>query len=216
MDLSQIIDNRLYLGTLKREANPKTRQYWLTIEKNIVIINPEIIQEQLERARQKVLQARKEWKEIIVLSDKLVYKDDIENICESKGVHYFSYKVPSGVITNFETLRQNINKMNELRKFIESEDFLKLTKKEQQVKKRQLKKIENIYKWVKNLEKRPELVIVVDGMFLSKFVNEVEKTGVEWIIMASTDFNRWLDDKLLMMNVNWPKSVPAVLRYLLD
>jgi small subunit ribosomal protein S2 len=76
----------------------------------------------------------------------LLYKEELEKLCEEKGVHYFSYKVPSGVITNFETLLANIKKMNELRNFIESDDFEKLTKKERLVKKRQLKKLENIYK----------------------------------------------------------------------
>ncbi len=216
MDLQQIIDNVLYIGTLKSEANPKTRDYWLTIKNWLVIINPEVISLQLKRAKEKVEKMLKEKKDILVLSDKLVYKEEIEDICEKKGVHYFSYKVPSWVVTNFETLHKSIKKMNDLRKFIESEDFEKLTKKEKQVKKRQLEKMEQVYKGVKNLEKKPDMVIVIDGMFLSKFVDEIIKTGVEGVVLASTNFNKWLDDKLVMMNVNSYKSVPAVLRYLFE
>jgi small subunit ribosomal protein S2 len=162
MDIQKIIDNKLYIGTLKKFANPKTKKYWLDVKNNVVLINPEVIAQQLENAKNKVHSYLKEGKDILVLHDKLLYKEELEQLCESKGIHYFSYKVPSGVITNFETLLVNIKKMNDLRKFVESDEFNKLTKKERLVKKRQLKKMESIYKGVKNLEKKPDIVIIID------------------------------------------------------
>ena len=215
MDIQQIIDNKLYVGTLKKDANPKTRQYWASIQNNVVIIDPNAILSQLEEAKEKVQSFLKEWKEVLVISDKLIHKEEVEKICEEKGVHYFSYKVPSWVVTNFKTLYASIKKMNDLRKFIESEEFEKLTKKEQMVKLRQLRKMEFVYKGVKDLSKKPDLVIVLDGAFLSKFVDEIEKTGVAWVILASTDFNKWIDESLVLMNVNNHNGVLSVLRYLL-
>ncbi len=217
MDLRQlVIDNKLYIWTLKSSANPKTEKYWAGVVDGLVVIDPEIIVSQLDRAKELVKKHKEAWGDILVLSDKLIYKEEIEQICEANEVHYFSYKVPSWVITNFETLYSNIKKMNDLRKFIESDDFMKLTKKERQVKKRQLAKMESVYKWVKNLTKKPDLVIVVDGTFLSKFVDEIVKTGVDGIVLASTDFDKWLDDKLVVMNTNSYVSVPSVLKYLLE
>ena len=217
MDLKQlVIDNKLYVWTLKSNANPKTEKYWAGVVDGVVVIDPDVIVSQLERAKELVKKHKDAGNDILVLSDKLIYKEEIEQICEKAGVHYFSYKVPSGVVTNFQTLYSNIKKMNDLRKFIESDDFLKLTKKERQVKKRQLAKMESVYKGVKNLTKKPDLVIVVDGMFLSKFVDEITKTGVDGIVLVSTDFNKWLDDKVVMMNTNSYVSVPSVLKYLLE
>jgi len=217
MDLKQfVIDNRLYIWTLKSDANPKTEKYWAGVVNGLVVMDPDVIVSQLERVKELVEKHKAAWNDILVLSDKLIYKEEIEKICEANDVHYFSYKVPSWVVTNFETLYSNIKKMNDLRKFIESDDFLKLTKKEKQVKKRQLAKMESVYKGVKNLTKKPDLVIIVDGTFLSKFVDEIIKTGVDGIVLASTDFNKWLDDKLVIMNTNGYLSVPFVLKYLFE
>jgi small subunit ribosomal protein S2 len=217
MDIQNIIDNKLYVGTLRKYANPKTKKYWAGIINDVVVINPEYIQKQLEKAREKVQNYLNEGKEILVLHDKLLFKEDVEDICSKKGIHYFSYKVPSGVITNFETLLQNIKKMNELRKFIESEDFEKLTKKERLVKMRQLKKMEFIYKGVKDLERKPDLVIIIDGQYLEKFVHEVELTGLDNIVIANTNFNRWWnEDNLILANTNSYKSLKFILSYLLS
>jgi small subunit ribosomal protein S2 len=216
MDVQKIIDNKLYIGTLRKYANPKTKKYWADIKNDVVLINPEIIASQLENAKNKIQKYLKEWKEILVLHDKLLYKEELERLCEEKGVHYFSYKVPSGVITNFETLLANIKKMNELRKFIESEDFNKLTKKERLVKKRQLRKLEDVYKWVKNLTKKPDVVIIIDWRYLEKFVHEVEISKIDNVVISNTNFNRWWDDNnLIVANTNSYESLNYILRTLL-
>lgn len=107
--------------------------------------------------------------------------------------------------------------MNELRSFIESEDFLKLTKKEQLTNQRKLKKVEMIYKGAKNLRKRPDLVIVVDGKSMMKFVKELDKTGIDNIVIASTNFDtRWNKDNLVIANVDSYQSLNYGLSYILN
>jgi len=107
--------------------------------------------------------------------------------------------------------------MNELRSFIESEDFHKLTKKEQLTNQRQLKKVEMIYKGVKNLRKRPDLVIVVDGKSMMKFVKELDKTGLENIVIASTNFDTRRDkESLVVANIDSYQSLHYGLSYILN
>lgn len=217
VDIKDIIDNKLFIGNLKKYANPKTRKYWADVYNDMVLINVDVIYDQLKRAAEKVKSYLEEWKEILVIHDKLLYKEEIEQMCSSKWIHYFSYKVPSWIVTNFETLLQNIKKMNDLRKFIESEDFKKLTKKERLVKLRQLEKMENIYKGVKDLTKKPDLVIVVDGKYLEKFLHEIELTNVDNIVIANTDFNRWWkEDNLIVANTNSYESLDYIFKTLLS
>ena len=73
IDIKDIIDNKLYVGTLKKYANPKTRKYWADIYNDVVVINPEVIYEQLKKAAEKVQSYLKEGKEILVIHDKILY-----------------------------------------------------------------------------------------------------------------------------------------------
>ncbi len=214
--LDQILWSKTYVWTLKKYSNPKTQKYWADVQNWVTIINPEVIASQLEAARTKIQQLKKDNKQILLICEKVLYRDEIEALSKDTWIHYLNYKVPGGVLTNFDTLTSRINSMNELKNYIDSEDFGKLTKKEKLVKIRQYNKLEIVYKWVKNLKALPDFVIIVDGVFMSKFVNEVEKMKIDNLVLSTTNFNRrWKDENLVLMNVNSYDSLDFVLKYIL-
>lgn len=59
------------------------------------------------------------------------------------------------MLTNFDTLLSRVRSLQEMRAYVESESFDTLTKKEQSMKKRALRKVEKVYKGVVNLRKIP-------------------------------------------------------------
>lgn len=203
LTVESIIKAKLHIGNLKKESNPKTRSFWL--EHNAapsIVFDPEKIKTQLELAHEKFLEAKKAKKEILVLCETPLFNTEIEKIAAKAGFHYMTQKIPSGFLTNFDTLITRIRSMNELQAFIETEAFHGLTKKEQLTIKRKLAKIEEVYKGVKDLKKTPDLIIVVDWATLVKFVDEVTKTKKDAIILVSSNFDRWIDEsKLVTCNV---------------
>lgn len=212
-----VMDAHMHIGNIKKLASTKTRAFWLDIKNGLVIIDPDKIAQQLETAKAKVQEAKKAGKEILVICEKTLYADELEQMADKAGFHYLNYKVPAGFLTNFDTLVTRIKGMNELRSFIESEDFKRLTKKEQLTNQRKLKKIEWIYKGAKNLRKKPDLVIVVDGKSMMKFVKELDKTGLDNIVIASTNFDTWRDkDSLVIANIDSYKSLDFALPYILN
>jgi len=212
-----VVDNKLYLGTPKSKYFPKITDNVVLGEKNRqIVIDPAKIAEALEKVKEVIAAAKKEGKDIVVVFDKEAFRDDVEKLCEAEGVMYLNAKVPSGFFTNFETFSRRIHSMNKLRKFIESEDFLKLTKKEQLMKKRELKKLEDIYKGVTKLNKLPDLVIVVDAEYYLNAVKELEKAGIDYVAVANTDLSKWLKtDKLVVANTNSYEAVSYLLNYIL-
>ena len=215
--VNAIVDNKLYLGTPKSKFFPKVTDSVILGEKNRqIVIDPEKIADLLEKAKDVIQSAKKEGKDIVVVFDKEAFKDDVENVCEANGIMYLNAKVPSGFFTNFETFSKRIHSMNKLRKFIESPEFLKLTKKEQLMKKRELKKLEDIYKGVTKLNKLPDLVVVIDAEYYLNTIDELEKAKIDYVAIANTDLSRWLKtDKLVVANTNSYESVSYLLNYLL-
>lgn len=112
----------------------------------MVILDPAVIEQQISDAKKQVSSVKKSNKQILVICEKTVYKDELEKLSEKAGFHYLNHKVPSGVLTNFDTLLGRIRSLKELRAFVDSASFDTLTKKEQSMKKRELKKIEQVYK----------------------------------------------------------------------
>ena len=103
-------------------------------------------------------------------------------------------------------------------KFMDSEAYTSLTKKEQLVYKRNFDRANKVYKGVTKLKKRPELVIIVDGNMLSTLIDEVEnlKGKLEAIVVAWTNFSRyWPEDEIVTTNINSYQALDFVLKTIL-
>jgi len=147
-----------------------------------------------------------------VICEKEMYKENVEALAGVVGFHYLNHKIPAWVLTNFDTLLSRIKSLQEMRTYVETESFTSLTKKEQSMKKRSLAKIEKVYKGVVSLRKRPDLVIIVDGQMMHKFVEEVEKLTIPAIILASSNFDMWTKAHKVLCNVNSQQSIDFVLK----
>lgn len=214
--IQDIIDNKLYVGHPKNQSNPKTRASWAGVYNGQVIFDPAIIADQLQAAKKIVQEAVSKKKTVLILWDKEIYKDELAVLAEKKWVFYMNHKIPSGVLSNNETLMGMIKTLTTLAAFVWSESFHDLTKKEQSMKKRLLKKIELVYKWVKSLKSKPDLVIILDGQMMQKFIHECEKIHVPAIVLTSSNLNKWTTSHLLTCNVNSQRSLWFALEYILS
>ncbi len=211
-----IIDAKAFVGHPKNQSNPKTREFWLGVHEGTVIFSPEIIEKQIAIAKKTFQDMKKQNKEILVICEKELYKDQIGKLCDAAKINYLNHKVPAGVLTNFDTLLLRIRNLQDMRSFVGSETFKTLTKKEQSMKTRELKKVEEVYKGVVNLRRKPELVIIVDGQLMHKFVEEVDTLKLQSIILASSNYTNRSNPHIVPCNVNSVSSLTYVLEQILQ
>jgi small subunit ribosomal protein S2 len=213
----QVVDAQAHIGSLKNESHPKTSPYRAEITHGLVVINPEIIAEQINKVHEKIQEAKKAGKEILVVSEKKMYAGDLTDFAKTAGFSYLDYKIPGGFLTNFNTFKKRIDAINDMEKFMESDAYATLTKKEQLIYKRKFARVNKVYKGVTKLTKKPDLVIVLDGTMLGVLLDEAQKVqGLETIVIASTDFPRyWDEDKIIMANVNSHKALDFVVKNIL-
>jgi small subunit ribosomal protein S2 len=206
---------QLHVGSLKNEASPKTRKFWHGVQRNVVVINPEMIKPQLEAAQKRIKAAQAEKKQILVVCDKSMYLQELEAMSEKYSFHYLNAKVPGGFLTNFDTLMRRIKDLNSRLLFIDSEDFLRMTKKEQVAYKRDVTKIQQVYGGVRKLTNKPDLVVVIDGTNLTNFLRELKKEKIDNVVCCSTDFAQWRDEsKLLVANMKSHTSLDFIMNAL--
>jgi len=213
--IDDIVAVKGYIGWLKSDANPKTRDWWLDVKKGVVVVNPEMVATRLDEMREKVQKALEEGKKVLLIYEKSMLREEIEEIASKKGVYYLNYKVPWGILTNFETILKRVKSMNQLREFVNSPEFKLLTKKEQLTKKRELEKLEIVYKGIKDLDSKPDLVIVLDGMYKPSLLDEIKRAKVDYLVVTPPSLNRRLDeDKVLVTNTYSYKTLKFVLSYI--
>ena len=215
--LEELVANKVYVWTTRAEYFPKvTDSMILWTKDKQIVIDPNKIADVLIKLKEKIDTFKSEWKSIVVILDKEAFQDEVKEVCSHSNISFLNRKVPSGIFTNFETFSKRIHSMNKLSKFIESPSFEKMTKKEQLMKKRELAKLKLVYEGVKNLNKLPDLAIVVDAEYNSWVIDELEKVKIPYIAIANTNLSRYIEKgDLLVMNTNSYESVTYVLNYLL-
>lgn len=75
-----VIKAHMHIGNIKKLASTKTRSFRLDIKNGLVIIDPEKIVTQLEKAKEKFQEAKKAGKEILVICEKSLYTDEIADM----------------------------------------------------------------------------------------------------------------------------------------
>ena len=191
VSIQDIIDNKVYIGSLKNESHPKTSPYWLDVVNGLVVLNPESIVKQMEGAKEKIQTVKKANGSILLICEKKMYSEEAQALCEKNGYSYLTHKTPGGFLTNFDTLIKRIESLNEMAAFMKGDNFQTLTKKEQLIYQRKFDKINKVYKGAKSLNKRPDLVLVVDGAEMGGIIDEIEQTNLESIVLASSNYKRY-------------------------
>jgi small subunit ribosomal protein S2 len=215
--VKNIVDAQVHIGTLKSEAHPKTSNYRLDIVNNIVVLNPDKVLEQLNKAKAKVQEVKKSGQDILVICEKKMYADEIKAIGEKYWVSYLNYKALGWFLTNFDTFKTRIGSMNKMNSFIDTEEFNSLTKKEQLIYKRSLVKTKKVYEWVKWLTSKPGLVIVLDGSMMENIIRELNSQwGIDNIVICSTSYNKYMWENDVIANVLSYKSIDFVMNYILS
>ncbi len=209
----QIKKNMLFVWGLSKFANPKMRKYCKWKESGVVFLDEKIVSSQLDVANKKISKYVSSKKNILLVTQQSLYSNEVVEIAKKNNVFYMKTKVPAWFLTNFETLIKSVKKMNEIQKFVQSDKFVKLSKKEQSSMKRDLLKMEKIYLWVSWLTAIPDLVVVVNWTLMNWVVREIEQVWIDSIILASSDFDkRRKEDSIVMLNTNSYTSVMFALQ----
>ena len=217
ISLEEVVKNKGYIGGLKSDANPKTRDWWVDVIDWVVILDPQKVAVAVEKLKAAIDEAVSAGKKVLIIYEKSLLREEIEQMAAKKGVYYLNYKVPGGILTNFDTILKRVRSMNELRDFINSPQFQLLTKKEKLTKERELQKLEMVYKGIKDLDSHPDLVIVVDGMYKPSLLDEVKKSRIPYFVITSPSLNRELDeDRIVVTNVQSYKALRSLLEYVLS
>ncbi|MCL5794958.1 MAG: 30S ribosomal protein S2, partial [Patescibacteria group bacterium] len=149
-------------GHKPERTNPKAKKYVFGIRDGVNVINLEKTREKLAEALAYVKKASSEGKVIVFVSSKRQAKDVIKKAAEEATSPYIDMRWLGGMLTNFETIKKSIRKLESLEAEMASENFKLLTKKEKLLIERKKDKLLNSLRGIRSLSKTPDILFIVD------------------------------------------------------
>ena len=185
--MKQLLEAGVHFGHQTKKWNPKMSRYIYAARNDIHIIDLQLTVGLIEKAYNYVVDSVKEGKTVLFVGTKKQAQDAIKEEAERCGQFYVNSRWLGGTLTNFRTIRSRIDRMVKLEKMEENGEFDLLPKKEVAKLKEEMAKLQTNLNGIRNMNKLPGLMFVVDPHNEDIAVAEARKLNIP--IVAITDTN---------------------------
>ena len=151
-------------------------------------------------------------KTLLFVGTKIQFKNILKEMAETLNLPYVTERWLGGTFTNFEVIKKRVEHFKELEKKIENpEEIEKYTKKERAVLQEELRKLQIKFGGIKNLEKIPDALFVLDIKKDILAIKEARMKGVKIIAISDTNCDPSLVDFPIPANDDAISSVKYIL-----
>ena len=187
VSIKQLLEAGVHFGHPTKKWNPKMLEYIFTTRNGIHIIDLQKTVKKFEEAYTYVRYLSEAGGTILFVGTKKQAAESIRDESVKCGMYYVNVRWPGGMLTNFKTIRKSIGRLNELEKMQADGTLNLLPKKEAAKKLKEIDDLEKIYGGIKNMERLPDAIFVVDTRKEANAVKEAKKLGIPVIAIVDTN-----------------------------
>ena len=187
VSMKQLLEAGVHFGHQTRRWNPKMARYIFTERNGIYIIDLQKTVKKLEEAYSFVKEIAANGETVLFVGTKKQAGDSVKEEAERAGVHYVNARWLGGMMTNFKTIQRRIKRLEQLRKMQEDGTFERLTKKEVIKLELEIEKLEKYLGGIKNMDKLPGALFIVDPRKERIAVAEAKKLGIPIVAIVDTN-----------------------------
>ncbi len=186
--MKQLLEAGVHFGHQTSRWNPKMKPYIFGARNKIHIID---LQQTVRMVKDVCAQVR----DLIVAGGHVLFvgtkkqaQDSVREEAERCGMSYVHHRWLGGTLTNFQTVRQSIERLKKLEEMANDPKIVEaLTKKEMLAHSRERAKLERALGGIKDIKKLPDAVFIVDPGQEAIAVKEARKLGIKVIAIVDTD-----------------------------
>ena len=187
VSMKQLLEAGVHFGHQTRRWNPKMAKYIFTERNGIYIIDLQKTVKKLDTAYNFVKDVSAEGGEILFVGTKKQAQEAVKEEADRCGMHYVNARWLGGMLTNFRTIRRRIDRLEQLIKMREDGTFDLLPKKEVIKHELTITKLEKFLGGVKNMNKIPKAMFIVDPRKERIAVAEAIKLGIAIVAIVDTN-----------------------------
>jgi len=184
--MQELLKAGVHFGHQKRKWNPKMARYIFTERNGTYIIDLRQTIKMLREACNFLKDIVSQGEIVLFVGTKRQAADTIAEEAKRCGMYYVNERWLGGMLTNFSTIRRSIRRLNDLDKMESDGTFNLLPKKEVTDLKRQKEKLERNLSGIRNMQKLPGAVIIIDTIKEKISIQESNKLVIPSIAIVDT------------------------------
>jgi small subunit ribosomal protein S2 len=211
LNLEEMAQANLHFGHRVSKVHPKMMPYIYGVRETVHIINLEKTKEKLKEALKFIQELISQNKIFLLVGTKPQVKELIKELAQEFNLPYVNERWLGGTFTNFQTIKKRVEYFKELERKKAEGELEKYTKKERAKFDKELKDLEMKFGGIKNLERLPDAVFIVDMKKDKLAVKEARRKGVKIIAISDTNTDPTLADYPIPANDDAISSLKYIL-----
>ena len=216
VSLAQLLEAGVHFGHKAYRWNPKMFPYIYTERNNIHILDLIQSAQLLKEANLYLESAAEQKKVILFIGTKRQASALIVQEAKRCNAYYVNYRWLGGMLTNWVTLKSRIARLKNLEQQEIDEVFKLLPKKEASLRQTELEKLRKHLDGIKNMNRLPDVAIVIDQKREMTAIRECRKLKIPIISILDTNCNPDLIDIPIPGNDDAVRSIKLILKSLTD
>ncbi len=210
----QLLEAGVHFGHLKKKWNPKMLPYIFAEKKGIHIIDLNKTVDHLQEAAAAMKQIAKSGKKIMFVATKKQAKEIVSECAKRVNMPYATERWLGGMLTNFNTVRKSVKKMQSIEKMLADGSAESLTKKERLTLTRDKEKMEKVLGGIAQLGRLPAALFLVDIGHEHIALAEAKRLGITTFGMVDTNSDPNKVDFAVPANDDATKSIAIITNYI--
>ena len=210
----QLLEAGVHFGHLKKKWNPKMLPYIFAEKKGIHIIDLNRTVECLQETAAVMKQIARSGKKILFVGTKKQAKDIVNECAKKVNMPFVTERWLGGMLTNFNTVRKSVKKMQSIEKMLGDGSFDSITKKERLTLSRDRDKMEKVLGGIAQLGRVPAALFIVDIGHEHIALAEAKRLGITTFGLVDTNCDPNKVDFPVPANDDATKSIAIIANYL--
>jgi small subunit ribosomal protein S2 len=210
----QLLEAGVHFGHLRKKWNPKMLPYIYAEKKGIHIIDLNKTVECLQETAQALKNIAKSGKKIMFVGTKKQAKEIVTECAKKVNMPYVTERWLGGMLTNFNTVRKSVKKMQSIEKMLNDGSFDSITKKERLQLSRDKDKMEKVLGGIAQLGRIPAALFIIDIGHEHIAMSEAKRLGITTFGMVDTNCDPNKVDFPVPANDDATKSIAIITNYI--
>jgi len=210
----QLLEAGVHFGHLRKKWNPKMLPYIFAEKKGIHIIDLNKTTECLQETAGVLKQIARSGKKILFVGTKKQAKDIVTECAQKVNMPFVTERWLGGMLTNFNTVRKSVKKMQSIEKMLGDGSFDSITKKERLTLSRDKDKMEKVLGGIAQLSRIPAALFIVDIGHEHIALAEAKRLGVATFGVVDTNCDPNKVDYAIPANDDATKSIAIITQYI--
>jgi small subunit ribosomal protein S2 len=214
--MRELLEAGVHFGHQTRRWNPKMKRYIFGERGGIYIIDLQQTQQSLEEAHSFARNLAERNGTVLFVGTKKQAQDAIEEQAKRVDMPYVNHRWLGGLLTNWRTIAERIERLHELRRLREEGQLALLPPKERIAMEGELEKLDQNLGGVADMRRQPDAVLVIDLRKEQLAVREARRLGLPIIALVDTNCDPDEADYVVPGNDDAIRSCSLVVRVIAD